>query len=161
MAGEGASSLIFLMTALIISSSAALVLNDSWGGVAEVYADGRSKAAMDAKTEISFAGNPMKVSYTVATDTMVFYLQNTGESTLETTIPGVFVDSERPDTVSSAVVNGGDWTSGKLLKVTCVDVTWSYSGGSEVLLLLVANSEVSSNGVSGTDTKSLTVRLDV
>ena len=163
MAGSGPSAFIFLITALILSSSVSLLLVDSWGDIAEVYADDRTKAAMDAKTEISFAGNPMKVSYVLGTDTMVFYLQNTGESTLEITIGGVFVDAVRPNSVSSAVVGGGDWSSGKLLRITCVDGTWNgvLSDGSEVTLLLVAHSEVSSSGVSGTDSLSLTVRLDV
>ena len=164
MAGSGPSAFIFLITALILSSSVSLLLVDSWGDIAKVYADDRTKAAMDAKTEISFAGNPMKVSYTVGgmTDTMVFYLQNTGESILDTTIGGVFVDALRPNSVSSAVVGGGDWSSGKLLRITCVEASWNgvLSDGSEVTLLLVAHSEVSSSGVSGTDSLSLTVRLD-
>jgi archaellum component FlaG (FlaF/FlaG flagellin family) len=161
MAGSGPSAFIFLMTALIISSSVSLLLVDSWGDIAEVYADDRAKAALDAKTDIGFAGNPMKVSYTVATDTMVFYLQNTGESILDTTVAGVFVDGARPgDSVVSAVVGGGDWGPGDLLRITCVDTSWIYVDDSEVTLLIVANSEIS-NRVIGTDSLSLTVRLDV
>ena len=77
MADSGASAFIFLMTALIVSSSVSIILVDSWKGIADAYADDRDKAALDAQTEISFAGNPMMVSYDPLTETMVFYLQNT------------------------------------------------------------------------------------
>ena len=52
MADSGASAFIFLMTALIVSASVSAILVDSWKGVADTYADGRDKAALDAKTEI-------------------------------------------------------------------------------------------------------------
>ena len=129
MADSGASAFIFLMTALIVSASVSVILVDSWKGIADTYADGRDKAALDAKTEISFAGNPMMVDYdTSVTPTMVFYVQNTGEVTLEDDIGGVFVDGVRPaDSVTAAVVGGGDWAPGELVRVTLEDAGWGLS----------------------------------
>ena len=163
MADSGASAFIFLMTALIVSASVSAILIDSWKGIADTYADGRDKAALDAKTEISFAGNPMMVSYDPGTTTMVFYLQNTGESLLESNVGGVFVDGDRPcDSVSSALLGGGTvWAPGGILRVTSVCNTWTYSvsPASEVNLLLIATSEVSM-GVRGTDSLYLDARLN-
>ena len=168
MADSGASAFIFLMTALIVSASVSAVLVDSWKGIADVYADGRDKVALDAKTEISFAGNPMMVNYDTATDTMVFYIQNTGEMYLESNIGGVFVDGVRPQGgggnpgISTTIVGGGaDWGPGGLIEVTLVDTTWTYVDSpvpDELLLSLVANSVISEGG-RGTDTLTLTVRL--
>ena len=152
------------MTALIVSASVSVILVDSWKGIADTYADGRDKAALDAKTEISFAGNPMMVDYdSSVTPTMVFYVQNTGQVTLETSIGGVFVDGIRPaDSVGTAVVGGGDWAPGELLKVTLIDGGWTYVDSpvpDEVTILLVANSVISKGG-RGTDSLTLTVRLN-
>ena len=162
MAGSAPSAFIFLMTALIVSASVSIILIDSWKGIADTYADNRDKAALDAKTEFSFAGNPMKVNYDTGTQEMVFYLQNTGQVTLEPNIGGVFVDGVRPGTsVASAVVGGGDWAPGELLRLTLTDSTsWTYVDGDEVVLMLVTYSVIS-KGVRGTDTLTLTVRLVV
>ncbi len=169
MADSGASAFIFLMTALIVSASVSAILVESWKGIADTYADGRDKAALDAKTEISFAGNPMMVNYDTTTDTMIFYVQNTGEMYLEPNIGGVFVDGVRPQGnlpaspgISTSIVGGGaDWGPGDLLEVTLVDSSWTYVDSpvpDELILSLVANSLISDGG-RGTDTLTLTVRL--
>ena len=163
MAGSAPSAFIFLMTALIVSASVSIILVDSWKGIADTYADNRDKAALDAKTEFSFAGNPMMVNYDTANQIMVFYLQNTGQAILEDSIGGVFVDGVRPATsVASAVVGGGDWAPGELLRLILEDSTamvgWTYVDGDEVVLTLVANS-VLMKGVRGTYVLTLTVRL--
>ncbi len=161
MAGSAPSAFIFLMTALIVSASVSIILIDSWKGIADTYADNRDKAALDAKTEFSFAGNPMMVNFDdSANQVMVFYLQNTGQVILEDSIGGAFVDGVRPATsVASAVVGGTDWAPGELLRLTLTDTTnWVYADGDEVVLMLVASS-VLSKGVRGTDTLTLTVRL--
>ena len=162
MAGSAPSAFIFLMTALIVSASVSIILVDSWKGIANTYADNRDKAALDAKTEFSFAGNPMMVSFDdSANQIMVFYLQNTGQVILEDSIGGVFVDGVRPATsVASAVVGGGDWAPGELLRLTLEDSTspWTYADGNEVVLMLVANSVIS-KGVRGTYSLTLTARL--
>jgi archaellum component FlaG (FlaF/FlaG flagellin family) len=162
MAGSAPSAFIFLMTALIVSASVSIILIDSWKGIANTYADNRDKAALDAKTEFSFAGNPMMVNFDdSANQIMVFYLQNTGQVILEDSIGGVFVDGVRPATsVASAVVGGTDWAPGELLRLTLTDSTspWTYADGDEVVLMLVANSVIS-KGVRGTYSLTLTVRL--
>ena len=161
MAGSAPSAFIFLMTALIVSASVSIILVDSWKGIADTYADNRDKAALDAKTEFSFAGNPMMVNYDAGNQIMVFYLQNTGQVILEDSIGGVFVDGVRPATsVASAVVGGADWAPGELLRLTLTDSTspWTYADGDEVVLMLVANSVIS-KGVRGTYSLTLTVRL--
>ena len=83
MAGSAPSAFIFLMTALIVSAAVSAILVESWEGIADTYAKNRDKAAIDAKTEFSFAGNAMKVDYDSGSFTMTFYLQNTGEIILE------------------------------------------------------------------------------
>jgi len=160
MAGSAPSAFIFLMTALIVSASVSIILIDSWKGIADTYADNRDKAALDAKTEFSFAGNPMMVDFDdTASQIMVFYLQNTGQVILEDSIGGAFVDGVRPASVASAVVGGGDWAPGELLRLTLTDSTsWTYVDGDEVVLMLVTYSVIS-KGVRGTDTLTLTVRL--
>jgi len=153
------------MTALIVSAAVSAILVDSWEGIADTYAKNRDKAAIDAKTEFSFAGNAMKVDYCTSGKEMVFYLQNTGNIVLVDSLEGAFVDGVRPDTqTNSAVVGGGDWAPGKLLEVTLEDVAWHCTTGTptsglEPIIHIVVQSELS-NGVRGTDSLIMTVRLD-
>lgn len=163
MAGSAPSAFIFLMTALIVSAAVSAILVESWEGIADTYAKNRDKAAIDAKTEFSFAGNAMKVDYDSATDTMTFYLQNTGEIILEDAIGVAFVDGVRPgDSTTATVVGGGDWAPGKLLEIELIDTGWTYTDTAaefEPIIHIIAQSEVS-NGVRGTDSLIMTVRLD-
>ena len=160
MAGSAPSAFIFLMTALIVSAAVSAILVESWEGIADTYAKNRDKAAIDAKTDFSFAGNAMKVDYDSGSFTMTFYLQNTGEIILEDAIGVAFVDGVRPaDSTTATVVGGGDWAPGKLLEIELVDTGWTYVSGSEPIIHIIAQSEVS-NGVRGTDSLIMTVRLD-
>ena len=162
MAGSAPSAFIFLMTALIVSASVSIILVDSWKGIADTYADNRDGAALDAKTEFSFAGNPMMVNYDANNQIMVFYLQNTGQVTLETNIGGVFVNGVVPeDNIASTLVGSATiWVPGELLELELEDtINWAtYVDGDEVGLTLIANS-VLMKGVRGTYALTMTVRL--
>ena len=163
MAGSAPSAFIFLMTALIVSAAVSAILVESWEGIADTYSKNRDKAAIDAKTEFSFAGNAMKVDYDSTTDTMTFYLQNTGEIILDDSLLGAFVDGVIPgDSTTATVVGSGDWAPGKLLEIELIDTGWTYTDTAaefEPIIHIVVQSELS-NGVRGTDSLIMTVRLD-
>ena len=80
MADGGASSFIFLTTALLVSGLVSVVLINQWGDMAKASQDQTRAMEVDQATSLGFAGDPMMVAYdNTATpdDEMTFYLQNT------------------------------------------------------------------------------------
>ena len=160
MADGGATSFIMLVTALLVAGSVSTFLIAEWGDVARSMEMERRAQAIDAETDVSLAGDPGHVRYSL-TGQFQFYLMNSGTSVLNDSTLVVLVDGvQQTANVTTTVMNGGDWSAGELLQVQVVDNTLTYTNNSEVMLTVVVSSEFVSN-VRGTDTMDAEVRLVV
>lgn len=160
MADGGATSFIMLVTALLVAGSVSTFLIAEWGEVARSMEMERRAQAIDAETDVSLAGDPGHVRYSV-TGQIQFYLMNSGTSVLDDSTLVVLVDGvQQTANVTTTVMNGGDWSAGELLQVQVVDNTLTYTNNTEVMLTVVVSSEFVSN-VRGTDTLDAEVRLVV
>ena len=163
MADGGASSFIFLTTALLVSGIVSVVLINEWGDMAKASQDQTRAMEVEQDTSLGFAGDPMMVAYnsTLNPDEMTFYLQNTGTTLLDTSTLVVIVDGTTvTSSITTAIVpaTGNDWDSQHLVEVTVNSSSWAYADGTDVSLTVIVSSEVT-NGYRGTDTISLEVRL--
>ena len=160
MADGGATSFIMLVTALLVAGSVSTFLIAEWGDVARSMEMERRAQAIDAETDVSLAGDPGHVRYSL-TGQIQFYLMNSGTSVLDDGTLVVLVDGvQQSANVTTTVMNGGDWSAGELLQVQVVDNTLTYANNTEVVLTVVVSSEFVSN-VRGTDTLDAEVRLVV
>ncbi|MBL72644.1 MAG: hypothetical protein CMB41_05790 [Euryarchaeota archaeon] len=160
MADGGATSFIMLVTALLVAGSVSTFLIAEWGDVARSMEMERRAQAIDAETDVSLAGDPGHVRYSL-TGQIQFYLMNSGTSVLDDSTLVVLVDGvQQTANVTTTVMNGGDWSAGELLQVQVVDNTLTYANNTEVVLTVVVSSEFVSN-VRGTDTLDAEVRLVV
>ena len=163
MADGGATSMLMLMVALIVSGAAGVVLVDSWGGISSTLGKQRIKAEMDAATKIDFSGDPMNAIYDNSDpESITFYLQNSGTQTLDSSSLGVIVDGVSIPTgdLTITVIGGGVWATGKVVTVVAEDSDFTYSDGDEVTVSLVVHSE-QQRGVKGSDTLNGKLRLKV
>jgi len=163
MADGGASSFIFLTTALLVSGIVSVVLINEWGDMAKASQDQTRAMEVEQDTSLGFAGDPMMVAYnsTLNPDEMTFYLQNTGTTLLDTSTLVVIVDGTTvTSSITTAIVpaTGNDWDSQHLVEVTVNSSSWAYADGTDVSLTVIVSSEVT-NGYRGSDTISLEVRL--
>jgi archaellum component FlaG (FlaF/FlaG flagellin family) len=161
MADGGASSFIFLTTALLISGIVSVVLINEWGDMAKASQDQNRAMEVNQATSLGFAGDPMMVAYNSTSKDMTFYLQNTGSTVLDTSTLVVLVDGTTvTSSITTAIIPaaGTDWDSNHLVEVTVNSSSWSYANGTDVSLTVIVSSEVT-NGYRGTDTISLEVRL--
>ncbi|MGB0152213.1 MAG: hypothetical protein ACPF92_07810 [Candidatus Poseidoniaceae archaeon] len=160
MADGGATSFIMLVTALLVAGSVSTFLIAEWGDVARSMEMERRAQAIDAETDVSLAGDPGHVRYSL-TGQIQFYLMNSGTAVLDDSTLVVLVDGvQQSANVTTTVLNGGDWSAGELLQVQVVDNTLTYTNNTEVVLTVVVSSEFVSN-VRGTDTLDAEVRLVV
>lgn len=160
MADGGATSFIMLVTALLVAGSVSTFLIAEWGDVARSMEMERRAQAIDAETDVSLAGDPGHVRYSL-TGQIQFYLMNSGTAVLDDSTLVVLVDGvQQSANVTTTVLNGGDWSAGELLQVQVVDNTLTYTNNTEVMLTVVVSSEFVSN-VRGTDTLDAEVRLVV
>ena len=149
-----------LVTALLVAGSVSTFLIAEWGDVARSMEMERRAQAIDAETDVSLAGDPGHVRYSL-TGQIQFYLMNSGTSVLDDSTLVVLVDGvQQTANVTTTVMNGGDWSAGELLQVQVVDNTLTYANNTEVVLTVVVSSEFVSN-VRGTDTLDAEVRLVV
>ena len=162
MADGGASSFIFLTTALLVSGLVSVVLINQWGEMAQITAQETAALEVQEATSVDFAGDPMMVALdTSATPTEItFFLQNTGTTLLDSSTLVVLVDGQTvTSSITSALVPAsGDWDEDHLLEVTVSSNTWSYQSGDDVSITVVVSSEVT-NGYRGSDSMSVEVRL--
>ena len=160
MADGGATSFIMLVTALLVAGSVSTFLIAEWGDVARSMEMERRAQAIDAETDVSLAGDPGHVRYSL-TGQIQFYLMNSGTSVLDDSTLVLLVDGvQQSANVTTTVMNGGDWSAGELLQVQVVDNTLTYANNTEVMLTVVVSSEFVSN-VRGTDILDAEVRLVV
>ena len=162
MADGGASSFIFLTTALLVSGLVSVVLINLWGDMAQITAQETAALEVQEATSVDFAGDPMMVALNTSAspNEITFYLQNTGTTLLDTSTLVVIVDGQ---TVTSSITStlvpaSGDWDEAHLLEVTVNSSSWSYQSGDDVAITVVVSSEVT-NGYRGSDSMSVEVRL--
>ncbi|MDP6223623.1 MAG: hypothetical protein QGF34_01015 [Candidatus Poseidoniaceae archaeon] len=162
MADGGASSFIFLTTALLVSGLVSVVLINQWGDMAQITAQETAALEVQEATSVDFAGDPMMVALNTSAspNEITFYLQNTGTTLLDTSTLVVIVDGQ---TVTSSITStlvpaSGDWDEAHLLEVTVNSSSWSYQSGDDVAITVVVSSEVT-NGYRGSDSMSVEVRL--
>lgn len=163
MADGGASSFIFLATALLISGTVSAVLISQYGDLASNMEQQRKGDEANAKTSFEFAGDISNIAYNTSgiDETITFYLQNTGEYLLDITSVFVQLDGAAisdTDLTTTVLPNIGDWGTDDLLQVQ-LQGNWGYADDTDINLTVLVQS-VSTFGQTGTDSKSTEARLN-
>ncbi len=164
MADGGASTFIFLATALLVSGAVSAVLISQYGDITTAMEQERREDEADAKTSFDFAGDLSNVAYdndpANPTETITFYLINSGEYLLDEAslfiqLDGVVVPS---GDITTTVLPSGDWASSELLEVE-LSGAFGYQDNDDVKLTILVQS-VSVSGYQGEATESTEVRLN-
>ena len=165
MADGGASTFIFLATALLVSGAVSAVLISQYGDITSAMEAERREKEADAKSSFEFAGDLSNVAYDNdplnPVETITFYLQNTGEyildeSTLFIQLEGSVIPSANVST--DILPNAATWGNINLLEVE-LSGAWGYADNTEINLTVLVQS-VPVNGYQGEDTESTVVRLN-
>lgn len=164
MADGGASTMILLVTSLLISGAASVVLLESWGQVAEASGTNAKEKVADAETDVSFSGDrgDVLLDTSGANQEITLYFQNTGIRVLDTNSFTIFVDGVSSSVVGSATLYpaNGVWATDYVMEVTVTDASFSYSDNDLATVTIIAQSTVT-DGVKGTDSETAEVRLSV
>ena len=164
MADGGASTFIFLATALLVSGAVSAVLISQYGDITTAMEQERREDEADAKTSFDYAGDLSNVAYdndpANPTETITFYLINSGEYVLDEAslfvqLDGVVVPS---GDITTTVLPSGDWASSDLLEVV-LSGAFGYQDNDDVKLTILVQS-VSVSGYQGEATESTEVRLN-
>ena len=164
MADGGASTFIFLATALLVSGAVSAVLISQYGDITTAMEQERREDEADAKTSFDYAGDLSNVAYdndpANPTETITFYLINSGEYVLDEAslfvqLDGVVVPS---GDITTTVLPSGDWASSELLEVE-LGGAFGYQDNDDVKLTILVQS-VSVSGYQGEATESTEVRLN-
>ncbi len=164
MADGGASTFIFLATALLVSGAVSAVLISQYGDITTAMEQERREDEADAKTSFDYAGDLSNVAYdndpANPTETITFYLINSGEYVLDEAslfvqLDGVVVPS---GDITTTVLPSGDWASSELLEVE-LSGAFGYQDNDDVKLTILVQS-VSVSGYQGEATESTEVRLN-
>ena len=164
MADGGASTMIMLVTSLLLSGAASVVLLESWGSVAESSSNNTSSRVADAETDVSFGGDRSDVLLDTsgANQEITLYFQNTGIRPLDKSSFTIFVDGVSSSTTGAATLYpaNGVWAPDYILEVTVTDASFNYADGDIATVTIIAQSTIS-EGVKGTDSETAEVRLSV
>jgi archaellum component FlaG (FlaF/FlaG flagellin family) len=164
MADGGASTFIFLATALLVSGAVSAVLISQYGDITTAMEQERREDEADAKTSFDYAGDLSNVAYdndpANPTETITFYLINSGEYVLDEAsifvqLDGVVVPN---GDITTTVLPSGDWASSELLEVE-LSGAFGYQDNDDVKLTILVQS-VSVSGYQGEATESTEVRLN-
>ena len=164
MADGGASTFIFLATALLVSGAVSAVLISQYGDITTAMEQERREDEADAKTSFDFAGDLSNVAYdndpANPTESITFYLINSGEYVLDEAslfvqLDGVVVPS---GDITTTVLPSGDWASSELLEVE-LSGAFGYQDNDDVKLTILVQS-VSVSGYQGEATESTEVILN-
>ncbi|DAC39089.1 MAG TPA: hypothetical protein D7H83_05335, partial [Candidatus Poseidoniales archaeon] len=101
MADGGASSMILLVTSLLISGAASVVLLESWGDLAAANGTNAKGKVANSETDVSFSGDrgDVLLDNSGANQEITLYFQNTGSRTLDKSSFSIFVDGVAASTV--------------------------------------------------------------
>ena len=165
MADGGASTFIFLATALLVSGAVSAVLISQYGDITSSMEQERRENEADSKTSFDYAGDLSNVAYdndpVNPTESITFYLQNSGEYVLDETSIFVQVDGVviANSGVSTTVLpSGGAWDSTSLLEVV-LSGNFGYADDTDIKITTLVQS-VSVSGYQGEATESTVVRLN-
>lgn len=164
MADGGASSFIFLATALLVSGTVSAVLISQWGEMVTTMNQQRRGDEADLGTEMGFAGDLSNVDYDTsdpADEKITLYLQNTGlyeldESSLFIQLNGEVIADV--DTSVTVLPTGLIWASGQLLQVE-LSGTWAFADDTDISFSIFAES-ISVGGFTGQTFVNQEVRLN-
>tara|TARA_B100001094_G_C18136919_1_gene775645 strand:+ start:743 stop:1237 length:495 start_codon:yes stop_codon:yes gene_type:complete len=164
MADGGASTMIMLVTSLLLSGAASVVLLESWGSVAESSSNNTSSRVADAETDVSFGGDRSDILLDTsgANQEITLYFQNTGIRPLDKSSFTIFVDGVSSSTTGAATLYpaNGVWAPDYILEVTVTDASFNYADGDIATVTIIAQSTIS-EGAKGTDSETAEVRLSV
>ena len=164
MADGGASTMIMLVTSLLLSGAASVVLLESWGSVAESSSNNASSRVANAETDVSFGGDRSDILLDTsgANQEITLYFQNTGIRPLDKSSFTIFVDGVSSSTTGAATLYpaNGVWAPDYILEVTVTDASFNYADGDIATVTIIAQSTIS-EGVKGTDSETAEVRLSV
>lgn len=164
MADGGASTMIMLVTSLLLSGAASVVLLESWGSVAESSSNNTSSRVADAETDVSFGGDRSDILLDTsgANQEITLYFQNSGIRPLDKSSFTIFVDGVSSSTTGAATLYpaNGVWAPDYILEVTVTDASFNYADGDIATVTIIAQSTIS-EGVKGTDSETSEVRLSV
>ena len=156
--------MILLVTSLLISGAASVVLLESWGQVAEASGTNAKEKVADAETDVSFSGDrgDVLLDTSGANQEITLYFQNTGVRVLDKDSFTIFVDGVSSSVVGSATLYpaNGVWATDYVMEVTVTDASFSYSDNDLATVTIIAQSTVT-DGVKGTDSETAEVRLSV
>lgn len=156
--------MILLVTSLLISGAASVVLLESWGQVAEASGTNAKEKVADAETDVSFSGDrgDVLLDTSGANQEITLYFQNTGIRVLDKDSFTIFVDGVSSSLVGSATLypSNGVWATDYVMEVTVTDASFSYSDNDLATVTIIAQSTVT-DGVKGTDSETAEVRLSV
>ncbi len=164
MADGGASTFIFLATALLVSGAVSAVLISQYGDITTAMEQERREDEADRKTSFDYAGDLSNVAYdnnpANPTETITFYLINSGEYLLDEASLFVQLDGSvvASGDIIATVLPGGDWASSELLEVE-LSGAFGYQDNDDVKLTVLVQS-VSVSGYQGEATESTEVRLN-
>tara|TARA_B100000683_G_C12211309_1_gene440914 strand:- start:148 stop:651 length:504 start_codon:yes stop_codon:yes gene_type:complete len=165
MADGGASTFIFLATALLISGAVSAVLISQYGDITSAMEQERREQEADSKTSFGYAGDLSNVAYdndpANPTETITFYLQNTGQYILDEDTIFVQLDGQAvqdSDVSTTVLPGGGAWNQTNLLEVV-LSGAFGYADNTDVKLTILAQS-VFVSGYQGEATASTEVRLN-
>ena len=164
MADGGASTMILLVTSLLLSGAASVVLIESWGEVAKASGINASGQVANAETDVSFSGDRSDILLdpSAGNQEITLYFQNTGIRSLDKSSFSIFIDGVYSTPVGATTLYppSGVWASDHVLQVTVSDASFAYSDGERVVVTIVVQSTIS-EGVKGTDSETAEVRLSV
>ena len=164
MADGGASTMIMLVTSLLLSGAASVVLLESWGSVAESSSNNASSRVANAETDVSFGGDRSDILLDTsgANQEITLYFQNSGIRPLDKSSFTIFVDGVSSSTTGAATLYpaNGVWAPDYILEVTVTDASFNYADGDIATVTIIAQSTIS-EGVKGTDSETAEVRLSV
>ena len=156
--------MILLVTSLLISGAASVVLLESWGQVAEASGTNAKEKVADAETDVSFSGDrgDVLLDTSGANQEITLYFQNTGVRVLDKDSFTIFVDGISSSVVGSTTLYpaNGVWATDYVIEVTVTDASFSYSDNELATVTIIAQSTVT-DGVKGTDSETAEVRLSV
>jgi archaellum component FlaG (FlaF/FlaG flagellin family) len=160
MADGGASSMVMLITALLISGGASALLIAEWSDAVRVVQVNERASDVRSGVSVALAGDPAMVAHNTSSNTITLYFLNTGSYDLDTSNYEVLIDGEVPPTSTEAVLpSGTEWNPGDLLEIVLTNSSWTYADGEDISVFFVGVSErVSGNTHSATT--SAEVRLN-
>ena len=114
MADGGASTMILLVSSLLISGVASVVLFESWGDVADRKLEQTPGKVADSETDVSFSGDRGDVLLDTSgtNQEITLFFQNTGIRTLDKSSFTIFVDGISASVVGATYTLSFKWRLG-------------------------------------------------